>query len=112
MFDSMLNRKRVLGRGFLWGGLALDFLAGASPGRPEALYKLDTTCSMNGASAVPCTVEAIQEGTSTPYRHRIGAATETIRITDSPVHMSRWIAATKEWQSLQQAGARFSINTV
>jgi hypothetical protein len=67
---------------------------------------------MNGASAVPCTVEAIQEGTSTLYRHRIGAATETIRITDSPVRMSRWIPATKEWQSLQQAGARFSINTV
>ncbi len=108
----MLNRKRALGRGFLWGGLALGLLAGASPGRAEALYKLDTTCTIKGGAPVPCSVEAIDEGSSTLYRHRIGTATETIRVSDSPVRMSRWIAATKEWQPLQQAGARFSTNTV
>jgi hypothetical protein len=54
----------------------------------------------------------MNEGPSTLYLHKFGTATETIRVTDSPVRMSRWIPATKEWQSLQQAGARFSSNTV
>ncbi len=108
----MLNRKTVLRQGLLLGGLALGLLTAPSPGRAEVLYQLDTTCTIKGGDPVPCSVEAINEGPSTLYRHRIGAATETIRITDSPVSMSRWIAASKDWQPLQQAGARFSTNTV
>jgi hypothetical protein len=108
----MLNRKTVLRHGLLLGGLALGLLTAPSPGRAEVLYKLETTCTIKGGAPVPCSVEAMNEGPSTLYLHKIGTATETIRVTDSPVRMSRWIPATKEWQSLQQAGARFSSNTV
>lgn len=108
----MPNRKTTLRHGLLLGGLALGLLAVPSPGRAQVLYKLDTTCTIKGGAAVPCTVEAVDEGASTLYRHRTGTATETIRITESPVRMSRWVDATKAWQPLQQAGARFSTNTV
>ena len=108
----MPNWKTTLRHGLLLGGLALGLLAFPSPGGAQVLYKLDTTCTIKGGAPVPCTVEAVDEGMSTLYRHRTGTATETIRITDSPVRMTRWNPATKEWQPLQQAGARFSTNTV
>ena len=108
----MPNRKTTLRHGLLLGGLALGLLAVPSPGRAEVLYKLETTCTLKGGAPVPCTVEAVDEGAATLYRHRIGAVTETIRVTDSPVRMTRWDPAIKEWQPLQQAGARFSTNTV
>ncbi|NQV10986.1 MAG: hypothetical protein HQ527_07465 [Cyanobacteria bacterium] len=76
------------------------------------LYKLETTCSLKGAEPVDCTVEAIDEGEATLYRHQIGTTTETIRILDDPIRMSRRIAASQEWVSLQQAGARLSTNTI
>jgi hypothetical protein len=82
------------------------------PGRSEVLYKLDTQCSLAGAPPQPCTVEAVNEGTATLYRHRIGAVTETIRVTEAPVRMSRWIEASKTWEPLKAAAARFSRNTV
>jgi hypothetical protein len=101
----MLNRKTAHRHGLLLGCLALGLLTAPSPGRAEVLYKLETTCTIKGGAPVPCSVEAMNEGPSTLYLHKIGTATETIRVTDSPVRMSRWIPATKEWQSLQQAGA-------
>ena len=63
-------------------------LAGAA--RSEILYKLSTTCSLNGGSAQACEVEAANEQSATLYRHQIGATTSTIRITDKPVTMSLW----------------------
>ncbi|MEB3182868.1 MAG: hypothetical protein VKN15_00585 [Cyanobacteriota bacterium] len=102
---------------WLFSGAACAALASAvlldpAPGRSEVLYKLSTTCSLAGAAPQPCTVEAVNEGEATLYRHQIGAATETIRVTDAPVRMSRWIAASKTWEPLKDAAARFSANTV
>ncbi|MFZ0406593.1 MAG: hypothetical protein WAM11_00565 [Cyanobium sp.] len=86
----------------------------AAPGHSAEvlLYKLETQCSQAGAPAVNCTVEAIDEGKSTLYRHRIGQTIQTIRITDDPVAMSLWNPERKQWQSLTNASGRFSTNTV
>lgn len=78
----------------------------------QTLYTLSTTCSLAGAAPQPCTVEAVNEGEATVYRHRIGRVTETIRITDSPATMSRWVEARKAWVPLTTAAARFSSNTI
>jgi hypothetical protein len=45
------------------------------------LYKLNTRCSLAGAAPRACTVEAIDEGITTLYRHRIGELSFTVRIT-------------------------------
>ena len=82
------------------------------PSRAQVLYNLDTRCSLNQASPVACTVEALNQGSATEYRHRIGSTTETIRITDTPVRMERWDGATRQWTPLRWASARFSTNTV
>ncbi|MCP9771719.1 hypothetical protein KBY66_03640 [Synechococcus sp. Tobar12-5m-g] len=108
----MLNRKTVFRHGLLLGGLALGLLTVPSPGRAEVLYKLDTTCTIKGGAPMPCTVVATNEGTATLYKHTLAASTETIRVKDAPIRMDRWLTATKEWQPLSQAGARFSTNTV
>ena len=57
-------------------------------------------------------VEAVNDGGATLYRHQIGSDTITIRISDSPVRMARWDGASKQWQNLKRASARFSANTV
>jgi hypothetical protein len=85
-------------------------LAGSA--RSEVLYKLTTKCSLNGGPALACEVEASNEQAATLYRHQIGATISTIRITDKPVTMSRWNQATKAWQPLSKAAARFSTNTI
>jgi hypothetical protein len=85
----MLNRETAHRHGLLLGGLALGLLTAPSPGRAEVLYKLETTCTIKGGAPVPCSVEAMNEGPSTLYLHKIGTATETIRVTDSPVRVSR-----------------------
>ncbi len=90
----------------------LAVLASGAPGHSQALYKLETKCSLGGAAAVPCTVEAIDEGDATLYRHTIGSVVETVRITDKPVTMSRWDEASRSWKQMRQAEARFSTNTV
>ena len=78
----------------------------------ETLYKLKTTCSIKRGPAQDCVIEAVNEGEATIYRHTIGKTVELIRITDSPVSMSRWDAATSSWVVLRSAGARFSTNTI
>ncbi|MCT0205723.1 hypothetical protein KQ302_11540 [Synechococcus sp. CS-602] len=76
------------------------------------IYKLETTCSLKGAEPVDCTVDAIDTGDATVYRHQIGSRSETIRISEEPIRMSRWMPAGKQWVSLEQAGARLSTNTI
>jgi hypothetical protein len=94
-------------------GCCLALQAGTPPLRAEeVLYKLETTCSLSGGEPQDCTVEAVDDGTATLYRHRIGARTETIRITDKPTRMTRWLEAPRQWRSLASAGARFSTNTI
>ena len=87
-------------------------VATASPGRAETLYKLETRCSLAGAPAQPCTVEAVNEGGATIYRHTIGTTTKTIRITDQPTRIEVLQAGGKQWKSATSASARFSTNTV
>jgi hypothetical protein len=76
------------------------------------LYTLSTSCTVAGAAPTPCVVEAVDEGDATLYRHRIGTVTMTVRITDRPLRMERWNGATKRWQPLKEAAARFSTNTI
>ncbi|MCP9849606.1 hypothetical protein [Cyanobium sp. Morenito 9A2] len=92
--------------------LAAGALLATAPGRAESLYKLETRCSVAGGAPQACSVEAINEGSATLYRHRIGTAIATIRITDKPLRMEMWQQDTKQWKLLQSASARFSTNTV
>ena len=91
-------------------------LAGLSAGPAEAqgqpLYRLETTCTIKGGAAQPCVVEAVNEGDTTIYTHRIGQQVVKIRISDSPVSMSLWDKSQKNWVVLNSAGARFSTNTI
>ncbi|WP_259724393.1 hypothetical protein [Synechococcus sp. CS-1332] len=112
------HRLAVLGGGILAGLTATALLAPqpasaveAAPA-PQLLYTLSTQCSLQGAAPVPCTVEAVDDGRATLYRHRIGKVTETVRITAEPVTMAIWANDTKQWRPLTGASARFSTNTV
>jgi hypothetical protein len=109
----------VLVGGSLLAGLMVIALtspppASAAQQAPEAklLYSLSTQCALKGAAPVPCTVEAMDTGAATLYRHRIGNSVETVRITAEPVTMAIWAHDTKNWQPLRGASARFSTNTV
>jgi hypothetical protein len=78
----------------------------------KVLYTLATQCSLAGGPAQPCTVEAIDEGGTTIYRHRIGAQTIAVRITDSPVTMAIQSGTSTTWVPLRSAGALFSSNSI
>ena len=101
-------------RPVLLAGCLTAALMTATPGRSAeaVLYKLETQCSQEGAAVVNCTVEAINEGKSTRYRHQIGQTIKTIRITDDPLTMMLWKPEDKSWLSLRNASGRFSTNTV
>jgi len=86
--------------------------APASVQGPALLYRLVTNCAVAGSPPVDCTVEAVDEGNSTLYRHIIGKDTQIVRITDDPVTMTLWNESAKKWESLRNASARFSANTV
>ena len=111
---SLYTRANRAFRPVLLGGCLTTLLMTASPGRSAELllYKLETQCTQEGAAAVNCTVEAINEGKSTRYRHHIGQTIKTVRITDDPLTMTLWNPETKRWQSLNNASGRFSTNTV
>jgi hypothetical protein len=79
---------------------------------PRLLYTLSTRCSLAGGAPQPCTVEAIDEGGNTLYRHRIGQETISIRVTDNPVTMQRFDPLRRQWVSLRTAGALFSTNSI
>jgi hypothetical protein len=125
MAQLMRTVPRRLSRrlsGWLGAAAALPLMAaGASlaadaPAKAAAvsqvLYSLSTRCSIEGAAPKTCVVEVVDEGSATLYRHRIGAVTMTVRITDKPVRMERWNGAKKTWQPLKEAAARFSTNTI
>ena len=105
--------------GSLLAGLMVSALlavppVGAAPQDPSAkvLYRLSTQCALQGAAPVPCSVEAVDSGGATLYRHRIGNSVETVRITAEPVTMAMWAHDTRSWRPLRGASARFSTNTV
>ena len=85
---------------------------GEQPIAGQTLYILDTQCSIAGGPAQACRVEAIDAGSTTIYRHRIGAQTILIRITDSPVTMARQDGIGKPWVPLRSVGALFSTNSI
>jgi len=78
----------------------------------KVLYNLATQCSLAGGPPQPCTVEATDESGTTIYRHRIGAQTIAVRITDSPVTMAIKSGTSTTWVPLRTAGALFSTNTI
>jgi hypothetical protein len=88
--------------------------AGAAPpvAAPQTLYSLETKCALQGAAPVVCTVEAIDEGGATLYRHRIGNSVQSVRVTADPSRMEMWDSASRSWRHLRSAEARFSTNTV
>ncbi|QEY30997.1 hypothetical protein EVJ50_00740 [Synechococcus sp. RSCCF101] len=99
--------------------LAAALALGSGLSRPsaaaEALYELETSCSLAGADPVACTVLASDDGDSTRYEHRLGNGTSvlTLRISEDPVvRMERLDASGDNWSALSNAAARFSTNTV
>lgn len=100
----------------LLGATALISFADLSAApRAEAatLYSLASVCSLAGAPPGPCTIEAMDQGTVTLYRHRIGRQELIIGISEEPyVRMGLWDPASRSWQALRSASARLSTNTV
>jgi hypothetical protein len=83
------------------------------PGKAESLYVLKTACSLNGTTLVPCTVEAIDEGKATIYRHTVGTVIRDVRITDKPVpRIEIWNDTSKGWESAVSVAVRFSKNAI
>jgi hypothetical protein len=107
--------RSALGAAALLGSCLMP-LAAHSQSQPAAaskvLYTLATRCSLAGGPPQPCTVEAIDGGTTTLYRHRIGSQSIAIRITDSPVTMAMQTGTSGTWVPLRTAGALFSTNTI
>jgi len=100
----------IAGTALVTAGL---LLIDASPLHAEPLYTLTTLCSVAGAPPSRCTVEAVDQGSVTLYRHRIGKQETVIGISEDPyVRMGRWNPATSSWQPLSSATARLSANTV
>jgi hypothetical protein len=106
---AMRSRCRA---GWLLFGCALLSTCAALPAAAEVLYKIETKCAIKGATPVVCTVEAINEGRATLYRHRIGTTVRTIRVSSDPNRMDIWDPTSKGWVNLRNAEARFSTNTV
>lgn len=79
---------------------------------PQVLYSLETKCALAGAAPVVCTVEALDQGGVTLYRHRIGDAVRSVRVSSDPSRMEIWDGASRAWRVLRNAEARFSTNTV
>lgn len=105
---GLLARTATVMSAALLAGLS----AGQAQARGQALYTLETSCSIKGGPAQPCVVEAVDEGDATIYTHRIGKQVQKIRISDAPVSMSLWDPTSKSWVVLKSAGARFSTNTI
>jgi hypothetical protein len=83
----------------------------AVPAGAETLYSLTTTCSLKGGASVPCTVEAVDVGEATEYRHSMGGTTVTYRVFDDPyVRIEAMNPATKSWTPARNAFIRFSRN--
>lgn len=83
-----------------------------APAKDNVIYRLETRCTLQATTTVACTVQAIDEGQATLYRHAFRDGVRSIRITDAPLRMTRWDGSRQQWLSLNSASARFSTNTV
>jgi hypothetical protein len=97
---------------WLLGGCVLLTSWAVLPASAQSLYTLETKCAVKGAAPVSCSVEAVNEGGATLYRHRIGDSVKTIRVSTDPSRMALWDPISRAWQNLRNAEARFSTNTV
>lgn len=97
------------GRLVLLGGLLLP----APALRAEVLYRLDTFCSVDGADAVPCRLEAVNGSGFTEYRQRLTDREVRFRVIDEPVTRVELLdAASGRWSSVRRAAALFDLNAV
>lgn len=88
-------------------------LAVQPPVDAELLYSLDTWCSLDGTRPVACRVEAIDEGETTIYRHRIGAVERLVRIREQPlVRIELWDEASRRWRTARSAAALLGDNVL
>lgn len=88
-------------------------LAVQPPVDAELLYSLDTWCSLDGTRPVACRVEAIDEGETTIYRHRIGAVERLVRIREQPlVRIELWDEASRRWRTAGSAAALLGDNVL
>jgi len=94
----------------LLAGSGLSLALAAAPARAGVLYSITTKCSLKGAPAVACKVEAINEAGATLYRHSIGSISQTLRISDQPARMS--FDSGSGFQPLRNAAVLFSANTL
>ncbi len=94
----------------LLAGSGLSLALAAAPARAGVLYSITTKCSLKGAPAVACKVEAINEAGATLYRHSIGSISQTLRISDQPARMS--FDSGSGFQPLRNATVLFSANTL
>ncbi len=94
------------------GGALFACFGGLPAGAAQTLYTLETRCSIQGAPPVSCTVEAIDSGKATTYRHRIGERVQTVRVSVDPSRMEMWDPTSRSWRNLRNAEARFSTNTI
>lgn len=93
-------------------GALMAMAMAVPPAQAVPLYSLETRCSLAGAAPVVCTVEALDQGGVTLYRHRLGDSVQTVRVSADPSRMEMWDGASRSWQVLRNAEARFSTNTV
>lgn len=101
----------LLGAAALVSGSAC--LLAPTSAQAGTLYSLSTVCSLAGAAPGPCTIEAVDQGTVTLYRHRIGRQEQIIGISEEPyVRMGLWNPTSRSWQALSSASARLSTNTI
>ncbi|WP_255441452.1 MULTISPECIES: hypothetical protein [unclassified Synechococcus] len=108
----MSLRQFLLRGGIVVAALFSTGLLSAGEAKSEVLYRLTTQCSVKGGDSKACIVEAVNEGGSTLYRHKIGTEALTVRVRDEPVRMDRWAQDTKSWSPVQRAEVRFSTNTI
>jgi hypothetical protein len=103
---TSLRLLALLGSAVCLGGVALPRAAGA-----QALYSLNTTCSIQRMAPVPCVVEAVDVGDATEYRHRVGNRTLVYRVFDEPyVRIEALNPTSNTWGPVRNATIRFSSN--
>lgn len=119
-FSGMRAESRTVMGALDRSVLAFALIAGTSMATPippsraseKPLYRLETTCTLDGGAPQDCVVEVSDLGDTTLYRHTIGSRVETIQVSGPPLRMGRLNPSTYQWQPLNSVRVRFSTNTV
>ncbi|MFM7549541.1 MAG: hypothetical protein ACKO8I_11875 [Cyanobacteriota bacterium] len=94
------------------GLLAAPALAYPGALRAESLYTLESFCSLNGTEAVPCRIEAINDGDLTEYRHKLSSKEVRFRVSDKPYTRIELWDGGNNWRSANNASAFFELNAI